>query len=94
METLVKKCLLNEALVHFSNEASNEKFLLVGLQWANYKLYDTEIATIETLIQAPPAEEFFSTGNLRVGTYVKNHFLHLKVGYSWKLCSWVSENII
>ena len=87
MEILVKKCLVKEALVHFSTEASNEKFLLVGLQGADYKLYDTEIATIETLIEAPPAEEFFSTGNLSVGNYVKNHFLHLKVGYRWKLCS-------
>ena len=64
MEILVKKCLVKEALVHFSTEASNEKFLLVGLQGADYKLYDTEIATIETLTEAPPAEEFFSTAIL------------------------------
>ena len=29
-----------------------------------------------------------------IGTYVKKYFLNLKVGYSWKLCSRVSENII
>ena len=39
-----------EALVHFSNDASNEKFHLVDLQGADYKLYDPEIETIETLI--------------------------------------------
>ena len=48
-----------EALVHFSYEASNEKFMLVDLQGADYKLHDPEIATIETLIEAPSAEEFF-----------------------------------
>ena len=54
-----------EALLHFSYEASNEKLLLVDLQGAEYKLYDPEIATTETLIEAPLAEEFFCTGNLR-----------------------------
>ena len=29
-----------------------------------------------------------------IGTYVKKYFLNLKVGYSWKLCNRVSENII
>ena len=47
--------------MHFSNEASNEKFLLVDLQGADYKLYDREIATIETLI----VSIIFYTGNLR-----------------------------
>ena len=46
-----------EALVHFSYEASNEKFLLADLEGADYKLYDPEITTIETLIEAPSAEE-------------------------------------
>ena len=54
-----------EALVHFSYKASNEKFLLVDLQMADHKLYHPGIATIETLIEAPSAEEFFCTGNLR-----------------------------
>ena len=54
-----------EALVHFSYEASSEKFLLVDLQGADYKLYHPEIATIETLIEAPSVEELFYTGNLR-----------------------------
>ena len=51
--------------MHFSYEASNEKFLLVDLQMADHKLYHPEIATIETLIEAPSTEEFFCTGNLR-----------------------------
>ena len=46
-----------EALVHLSYEASNEKFLLADLEGADYKLYDPEITTIETLIEAPSAEE-------------------------------------
>ena len=46
-----------EALVHFSYKASNEKFLLADLEGADYKLYDPEITTIETLIEAPSAEE-------------------------------------
>ena len=54
-----------EALVHFSYKASNEKFLLVDLQMADHKLYHPGIASIETLIEAPSAEEFFCTGNLR-----------------------------
>ena len=54
-----------ETWVHFFYKASNEKFLLNDLQGPDYKLYDPEIATIETLIEAPSAEEFFCTGNLR-----------------------------
>ena len=42
-----------EALVHFSHEASNEKFLLVELQRADNNLYNPGIATTETLIEAP-----------------------------------------
>ena len=57
-----------EALVHFSYEESNEKFLLVDLQVADYKLYHPEIATIETLTEAPLSEELFCTGNLREKT--------------------------
>ena len=48
-----------DAFVHFSYEASNEKFLMVNLQVADYILYDPEIATTETLIETPQAEEFF-----------------------------------
>ena len=54
-----------ETWVHFFYKASNEKFLLNDLQGAHYKLYNPEIATIETLIETPSAEEFFCTGNLR-----------------------------
>ena len=59
--------------MHFSYEASNEKFLLVVLQGVDYKLYDPEIATIETLIEAPSAEGLFYTGNLRE-TAINNFF--------------------
>ena len=52
-------------MAHFSYEESNEKFLLFHLEGANYKLHDPGIETIETLIEAPSAEEFFCTGNLR-----------------------------
>ena len=51
--------------MHFSFEESNEKFLLVYLQGVDYKLYNPEIAIIETLIETPLVEEFFCTGNLR-----------------------------
>ena len=59
--------------MHFSYQPSNEKFLLVDLQEADYKLYDPEIATIETLIEAAWAEEFFCVGNLRE-TAINNFF--------------------
>ena len=51
--------------MQFSYEKSNKKFLLVDLEGADYKLYDPDIATIETLIEALSAEEFFYIGNLR-----------------------------
>ena len=51
--------------MNFSYEANNEKFLLVDLQGEDYKLYHAKITTIETLIEAPSAEEFFCTGSLR-----------------------------
>ena len=54
-----------EALVQFSYETSNKKFLVVDLEGADYKLYDPDIATIETLIEALSAEELFYIGNLR-----------------------------
>ena len=59
--------------MYFSYEASNEKFLLVDLQVADYNLHDLEIATTETLIEAPSAEEFFCAGNFR-GTAINNIF--------------------
>ena len=51
--------------MQFSYKTSNKKFLLIDLEGANYKLYDPDIATIETLIKALSAEEFFYIGNLR-----------------------------
>ena len=56
---LDKSSLSKEAedLVHFSYEASNKKFLLIDLEVANYKLHDSDIATRETLIEAPSVEE-------------------------------------
>ena len=69
MEILVKRwsSLFEQAedLMHFSYEASNEKFLLVDLEGEDYKLYDPDIAALETLIEAPSAEELFCTDNLR-----------------------------
>ena len=69
MEILVKRwsSLFEQAedLMHFSYEASNEKFLLVDLEGEDYKLYDPDIAALETLIEAPLAEELFCTDNLR-----------------------------
>ena len=56
-----------EALVHFSYEASNEKFLLVDLQVVNCKLYYPEITTMER-VKAQLAEEFIYTGNLTDAT--------------------------
>ena len=68
-----------EALEHFSYEASNDKFLLlVDLQVSNYKLYHPEIATTETLIEAPSVEEFFCTGNLRE-TAINNFFTQMQL---------------
>ena len=51
--------------MHFSFEESNKKFLLVYLQGVDYKLYNPEIAIIETLIETPLVEEFFCAGSLR-----------------------------
>ena len=69
MEILVKRwsSLFEQAedLMHFSYEASNEKFLLVDFEGEDYKLYDPGIAALETLIEAPSAEELFCTDNLR-----------------------------
>ena len=62
-----------EALVHFSNDASNEKFHLVDLQGADYKLYDPEIKTIETLI----VSVIFCAGNLR-GIEIYNCFTGIR----------------
>ena len=69
-----------EVLVHFSYEASNEKFLLVDVKGVDYNLYDPGVATIETLIEAPSAEEFFYISNLR-GTTINNFLQHTKVSY-------------
>ena len=69
-----------EVLVHFSYEASNEKFLLVDVEGLDYNLYDPDLATIETLIEAPSAEEFFYISNLR-GTTINNFLQHTKVSY-------------
>ena len=66
--------------MHFSYEASNEKFLLVDVEGLDYNLYDPDLATIETLIEAPSAEEFFYIGNLR-GTTINNFLQHTKVSY-------------
>ena len=41
-----------EDLMHFSYEASNEKFLSVDLEGEDYKLYDPDIAALEALIEA------------------------------------------
>ena len=49
-----------EDLLHFSYDASNEKFLLVVLQGVDYILHNPEIAAIEILIEAR-----FYTGNHR-----------------------------
>ena len=75
MKVLVKSSLLEqaEALMHFSYEASYEKFLLVDLEGADYKSYDPNIATVETLTEAPSVEEFFYIGNLRE-TAINNFF--------------------
>ena len=59
--------------MHFSYEVSNEKFLLVGLEKADYKLHDPDIATTETLIEAPSVEEFFYIYNLKE-TAIDNFF--------------------
>ena len=40
---------------------------------AEYKLYHPEVAIIETLVEAPSAEEFVFTGNLRQ-TAINNFF--------------------
>ena len=69
-----------EVLVHFSYEASNEKFLLVDVKGVDYNLYDPGVATIETLTEAPSAEEFFYISDLR-GTTINNFLQHTKVSY-------------
>ena len=66
-----------EALVHVSYDANNEKFLSIDLQVADYKLNHPEIATTETLIEAPSVEEFFCTGNLRE-TAINNFFTQMQ----------------
>ena len=67
LKMLVKSSLFEQAetFVHFSYESSSEKLLLVDLQGEDYNSYNPDIATTETLIEAPSAEEFFCTGNLR-----------------------------
>ena len=76
---LGKSSLLEQldALVHVSYDANNEKFLSIDLQVADYKLNHPEIATIETLIEAPSVEEFFCTGNLRE-TAINNFFTQMQ----------------
>ena len=66
-----------DALVHVSYDANNEKFLSIDLQVADYKLNHPEIATTETLIEAPSVEEFFCTGNLRE-TAINNFFTQMQ----------------
>ena len=66
--------------MHVSYEASNEKFLLVDVEGLDYNLYDPDLATIETLIEAPSAEEFFYIGNLREAA-INNFLQHTKVSY-------------
>ena len=69
MEVLVKRCLVKAPYSRkqrlWCSFPSNKKFLLVDLEGADYKLYDPDIATIETLIEALSAEELFYIGNLR-----------------------------
>ena len=78
-KVLGKSSLLEQldALVHVSYDANNEKFLSIDLQVADYKLNHPEIATIETLIEAPSVEEFFRTGNLRE-TAINNFFTQMR----------------
>ena len=66
--------------MHVSYEASNEKFLLVDVEGLDYNLYDPDLATIETLIEAPLAEEFFYIGNLREAA-INNFLQHTNVSY-------------
>ena len=66
-----------DALVHVSYDANNEKFLSIDLQVADYKLNHPEIATTETLIEAPSVEEFFCTGDLRE-TAINNFFTQMQ----------------
>ena len=66
--------------MHVSYEASNEKFLLVDVEELDYNLYDPDLATIETLIEAPSAEEFFYIGNLREAA-INNFLQHTNVSY-------------
>ena len=68
-----------EALVHFAYEASNEKFLIFDLKRADYKLYDPEIATTDTLIVALSIEEFFCTDNLRETAININNLFYRKL---------------
>ena len=56
MEILVKRCL--------GKAFYSSKFLMTDLHVADYELFHPEIATIETLIEAPSMKEFFSSGNL------------------------------
>ena len=66
--------------MHVSYEASNEKFLLVDVEGLDYNLYDPDLAIIETLIEAPSAEEFFYIGNLREAA-INNFLQHTNVSY-------------
>ena len=66
--------------MHFSYETSQEKFLLVHVEGLDYNLYDPDVAIIETLIEAPSAEEFFYIGNLREAA-INNFLQHTNVSY-------------
>ena len=66
--------------MHFSYETSQEKFLLVDVEGLDYNLYDPDVAIIETLIEAPSAEEFFYIGNLREAA-INNFLQHTNVSY-------------
>ena len=50
------------------------------MEGLDYNLYDPDLATIETLIEAPSAEEFFYIGNLREAA-INNFLQHTNVSY-------------
>ena len=63
-----------------AQDSSSEKFLLVDVKGVDYNLYDLDVATKETLIEAPSAEEFFYIGNLREAA-INNFLQHTNVSY-------------
>ena len=62
-----------ECLVHFTNEKSQEKLIVVDLQGSGYTLYDPEIASYEAVIDG---NILFCAGNLNIvaiTNFIKNH---------------------